>query len=187
MWEWMERDRYFLSEPFVVLTVDQFVGHGGSSLERQRQDSHVYRKTGTLPLICRKKQSRLCINEEVRETTKEEWTSWHVMDAKINTANNYMNLLVCGKHKCIERYSIVIKPILISWRFVVNIKTEQFSMQCPTLSYNVISSVPIGYRKLKLATTLPPAFFPRFRQFISVYFDFSLVLLRFHFFSNSQW
>ena len=33
----MERDRYFPSEPFEVLTVDQFVGHGGSSLERQRQ------------------------------------------------------------------------------------------------------------------------------------------------------
>ena len=47
----MECDRYFPSVTFVVLTVDQFVGHGGSLLERQRQDSHVYRKTGTLPLI----------------------------------------------------------------------------------------------------------------------------------------
>ena len=36
----------------------QFVGHGSGPLERQRQDSHVYRKTGTLPLIFRKNQSR---------------------------------------------------------------------------------------------------------------------------------
>ena len=61
----MECDRYLPSEPFVVLTVDQFVGHGGSSLERQRQDGHFYRKTGALPLICRKYQSRLFINDEV--------------------------------------------------------------------------------------------------------------------------
>ena len=26
--------------PFVVLIVDQFVGHGGGPLERQKQDSH---------------------------------------------------------------------------------------------------------------------------------------------------
>ena len=61
----MERDRYFPSEPFEVLTVDQFVGRGGSSLERQRQDGHFNRKTGALPLICRKNQSRLFINDEV--------------------------------------------------------------------------------------------------------------------------
>ena len=39
------------SQPFVVLTVDQFVGHGDGPLERQKQDSHFYRKSGTLPLI----------------------------------------------------------------------------------------------------------------------------------------
>ena len=55
----------FSSEPFVVLTVDQFVGRGGGPLERQKQDSHVYRKTGTLPLIFRKNQSRHYINDEV--------------------------------------------------------------------------------------------------------------------------
>ena len=33
-------------QPFVVLTVDQFVGRGGGPLERQKQDSHVNRKTG---------------------------------------------------------------------------------------------------------------------------------------------
>ena len=32
------------SQLFIVLTVDQFVGHGGGPLERQKQDSHVYRK-----------------------------------------------------------------------------------------------------------------------------------------------
>ena len=49
----------------LVLTVDQFVGHSGGPLERQKQDSHVYRKTGTLPLIFRKNQSRHYINDEV--------------------------------------------------------------------------------------------------------------------------
>ena len=32
----------------LVLTFDEFVGHGGVPLERQKQVSHVYRKTGTL-------------------------------------------------------------------------------------------------------------------------------------------
>ena len=40
----MECDRIFPSQLFVVLTVDQFVGHGGSPLEQQKQDSYVYRK-----------------------------------------------------------------------------------------------------------------------------------------------
>ena len=44
----------FPSQPFVELTVDQFVGHGDGPLERQRQDSHVYRKTVSLPLNFRK-------------------------------------------------------------------------------------------------------------------------------------
>ena len=51
-------------QPFVVLTVDQFVGHGGGPLERQKQDSHVYRKSGTLPLIFQKNRSRHYINDE---------------------------------------------------------------------------------------------------------------------------
>ena len=50
----MECGQCFPSQPFVVLTVDQFVGHGGGPLERQKQDSHVYRKTSTLLLICLK-------------------------------------------------------------------------------------------------------------------------------------
>ena len=51
----MECDQCFPSQPFVVLTVDQFVGNGCSPLEQQKQDSHVYRKTDTLPLIFREK------------------------------------------------------------------------------------------------------------------------------------
>ena len=53
------------------LFVAQFVGHGCGPLERQKQDSHVYRKTGTLPLIFRKNQSRHYINDEVWETVKK--------------------------------------------------------------------------------------------------------------------
>ena len=30
-----------------VFLIDRFVGHGGGPLEQQKQDSHVYRKTGT--------------------------------------------------------------------------------------------------------------------------------------------
>ena len=40
----MEYDQYLPSELCVMLTVDQFVGRGGGPLERQKQDSHVYRK-----------------------------------------------------------------------------------------------------------------------------------------------
>ena len=54
----MECDQCFPPQPFVVLTVDQFVRHGGGPLQIQKQDSHVYRKTGILPLIFRKNQSR---------------------------------------------------------------------------------------------------------------------------------
>ena len=42
----MECGQCFPSQPFVVLTVDQFVGHGGGPLELKKQDGHVYRKTG---------------------------------------------------------------------------------------------------------------------------------------------
>ena len=55
----------FLLSRFLVLTVDQVVGHGGGLLERQKQDSHVYQKTGTLPLIFRKNQSRHYMSDEV--------------------------------------------------------------------------------------------------------------------------
>ena len=44
----------FPSEPFVVLTVDQFVRCGGGPLKRKKQVSHVHRKTGRLPLVFRK-------------------------------------------------------------------------------------------------------------------------------------
>ena len=61
----MECGQCYSSQPFVVLTFDQFVGHGGGPLERKRQDSYVNRKTGTLSLIFRKNQSRHYINDEV--------------------------------------------------------------------------------------------------------------------------
>ena len=48
----MECGQCYPSQPIVVLTVDQFVGHGGGPRERQSQNSHVYRKTGILPLFC---------------------------------------------------------------------------------------------------------------------------------------
>ena len=41
----MECGQSFPSQPFVMLTVDQFVGRDGRPPERQKQDSHVYRKT----------------------------------------------------------------------------------------------------------------------------------------------
>ena len=49
MWEWIECDHHFPSEPLEVLIVDQFVGRGGGALKRKKQDSYVYRKTGTMP------------------------------------------------------------------------------------------------------------------------------------------
>ena len=61
-------------------------------LERRKQDSHVYRKTSTLPLIFRKNQSRHHINDEVWETVKKVWSSWRGMDAKMNTTSNYVGL-----------------------------------------------------------------------------------------------
>ena len=45
----MECGLYIPSVPFVVLTVNQFVGRGGGSLERQKQDSHVFEKLVILP------------------------------------------------------------------------------------------------------------------------------------------
>ena len=38
----MECDQCFPSQPFVVLTVEQFVGQGGGPLERQKQDGHSF-------------------------------------------------------------------------------------------------------------------------------------------------
>ena len=35
MWKWMECNQYFLSEPFVVSIVNQFVGYSGGLLEWQ--------------------------------------------------------------------------------------------------------------------------------------------------------
>ena len=38
----MECGWSFPSRPFVVLTVDQFVGQGGGPIERQKQHSHSF-------------------------------------------------------------------------------------------------------------------------------------------------
>ena len=53
----MEFYYYSPSEMFVVLTADQSVGCDDGLLEQQKQDSHVRRRNGTLPLILRKNQS----------------------------------------------------------------------------------------------------------------------------------
>ena len=58
-------DQCFTSQPFVVLSFDQFVEHSGRPLERQKQDSHVYREFSTLLLIFRKNQSCHYLNYEV--------------------------------------------------------------------------------------------------------------------------
>ena len=103
-----------------------------------------------------------------------------------------------------DRYSIVIKPILISWRFVVNIKSRAvfsavsnasvqrnlvggvrrcwFILPCDWSRKLTPSSRQIGC-KTEISHGFATRFSPRFRQFISVYFGFSLVLSHFHFFS----
>lgn len=48
----MEYNQYFPFVMFVMLTVNQFVGQGSGPLEWQKQDSHIFPKTGALPLIC---------------------------------------------------------------------------------------------------------------------------------------
>ena len=45
----MECGHCFPIQPFVVLTVDQFVGHGDGPLERQKP----HRKSATLPPIAK--------------------------------------------------------------------------------------------------------------------------------------
>ena len=48
----MEFCNFFLFVTFVVLTVDQFVERGDGPFELQKQDSNVFRKTGTFLEIC---------------------------------------------------------------------------------------------------------------------------------------
>ena len=61
----MEFYYYSLSETFVVLTADQFVGRDDGLLEQQRQDIHVCRKNCTFPLIKWKNQSPHYKGDEV--------------------------------------------------------------------------------------------------------------------------
>ena len=59
-------DQYFPSQPFVVLTVDQFVRRRVACLnDRNRITTFIDQKTGTLPLIFRRNQSRHYINDKV--------------------------------------------------------------------------------------------------------------------------
>ena len=48
----MEFCHFFLFVTFIVLTVDQFVERGDGPFGLQKQDSHVFRKTGTNLEIC---------------------------------------------------------------------------------------------------------------------------------------
>ena len=64
------RSVFSFYQPFVVPTVDQFVGRGGSPLERQKQENHVYRKTGILPLIFGKSESSLHKRRSLRNCGK---------------------------------------------------------------------------------------------------------------------
>ena len=114
----MECDRYFPS----VLTVDHFFGRGGGPLERQKQGGHVYRKTGTLPLICRKNQNRHCINDEVWKTVKKVWNSLRVMDANMNNT-----MRQCSR-RCSDR-RVEVWGRCIDWKLMVLHNTyEQISI-----------------------------------------------------------
>ena len=50
----MEFYYYSLSETFVMLTADQFVGRDDGLLEQQRRDSRVCQRKRTFPLILRR-------------------------------------------------------------------------------------------------------------------------------------
>ena len=63
--------------PFVVLTVDQFVRRGDGTLKLQKQDSHVYRKTGTLSPISWENQSRQYIK---RRSLKKLRKGYGILD-----------------------------------------------------------------------------------------------------------
>ena len=56
----MECGQCFPSQSFLVLTVDEFIGHSGGPLERQKQDSHVYRKTSTESSAHKRRSLRNC-------------------------------------------------------------------------------------------------------------------------------
>ena len=48
----MEFCHFFLFVTFVVLIVDQFVERDDGTFELQKQDTHVFRRTGTFLEIC---------------------------------------------------------------------------------------------------------------------------------------
>ena len=98
MWGWMECYYYSPSETFVVLIADQFVERDDGLLEQLRQDSHVCRtwKSHISSDFKGKLESSLQRRRKSKETENKVWNSWHVMDVRMNTTNNYENLSVCS-------------------------------------------------------------------------------------------
>ena len=110
------------SQPFVVLTVAQFVGPGGAPLERQKQNSHVYRKTDTLPLFFQKNQSRY-INDEVWEIVVKVWSSWRVMDVVLTKKSTfdktYEKIGVAGSHLSTHDHAISLFVVVATeWKAI---------------------------------------------------------------------
>ena len=62
----MECGHCFPPQPFVVLTVDQFVGHADGPLKRQKWDSHVYRCSS----VSKKSESSLHKRRSLRNCEK---------------------------------------------------------------------------------------------------------------------
>ena len=94
MWEWMECDRYFPSMPFVVLTVDQFVGHSGGPLGRQKLATFI-EKLAYCFWFFRRNQSRHYINELVWETV-QVWA--FALTEKLVFDKTYEKIVAAGPH-----------------------------------------------------------------------------------------
>ena len=95
MREWVECDRYFPFEPFVVLTVDRAIGHGGGPLDRQKRDSQVYRKAGTWPLISEKPESSQPTRWSLRNCGKGMEFFWNsqLNLSFLKTLNHFQTIL----------------------------------------------------------------------------------------------
>ena len=61
----MEFCHSYIFVTFVVLTVGQIVGCDDGQPYPQRQESHVFRRTGTSSLVCSKNRSHHYIDVEV--------------------------------------------------------------------------------------------------------------------------
>ena len=85
---------------------------------KQKQDSHVCRRNRTFPLILRKNPNLHYKDDELLETENKEWYSWHVMNVKMNTTNNYENLWVCSARWCISRWLVRLKKYRKFHRYI---------------------------------------------------------------------